>query len=461
MNSARTRARLIEEMAKRTGQAVGAAAESAVTGEPIKSERDVLSTSQLSQPWFYVAGLVTAIGALFQSAALFGLGLLLSAAILAAWSWSLICLRNLRVERRFSQTRAFWGEEIEMSQVFTNNKPIPIPWLAVEDLYPGKLELVSARSEISIKSRERRINTPISLGWYERLTRRYQIKCKTRGEHSFGPITVQSGDVFGLFRRYESAPTPQTLIVYPRYVPIEQLGIPARQPFGDFKAVQRLATDPLRLRTIREYALGDNTRHIHWKATARRGTLQTKLFEPAATPQFYIFCNQDTFTRMWEGIDAETLELTITVAASVANYALEEGYMVGMRVNAFASTSEMQLKMQPSRDPNQLTRILESLARIEGWSGLPMEELMRAERRAIPIGATLVVITGVVTEEMLGILLALRRAGHPVTLICTAASRRALYWARDLSAQRLQAQGITYYLVEAIGAAQKVESLAF
>ncbi len=452
---------LIDEMARRTGLAVGAATEASLSEDSIPSERDVLSTSQLSQGWFWIAGFVTVLGALFQSAALFGLGLLLAAAIFASWLWSRVCLRNIKVGRRFSQTRAFWGEEIEMSQVLTNNKALPVPWLSLEDHYPGKLELVTGKLEIGIKSRDRVIQTPMSLGWYERVTRRYKLRCITRGEHSFGPITVQSGDVFGLFRRYETATTPQTLIVYPRYVPVEQLGLPARQPFGDSKAILNLATDPLRLRTIREYAMGDNPRHVHWKATARRGAMQTKLFEPAATPQLLIFCNQDTFTHMWEGIDADTLELNITVAASVANHALEEGYMVGLQVNAFSATSDMQVKIPSSRNPDQLTRILESLARIEGWSGLSMEEIIRVERRNLPIGATLVVVTGVVTEDMLDILLALRRAGHPVTLIASAASKRAAHRVHSLSSERLQAQGITYYLVEALGAAQKVDSLTF
>jgi hypothetical protein len=90
-----------------------------------------------------------------------------------------------------------------------------------------------------------------------------------------------------------------------------------------------------------------------------------------------------------------------------------------------------------------------------------MEDVIRAERRALPIGATLVIVTAIVTDEMLDILLALRRAGHPITLVSTAASRRAAHWAKDLSPQRLQSQGITYYHVESIGAARKVESLAF
>lgn len=433
---------------------------------PADTERDarVITTSQVSGAWLYGTAALLLVGVILGNALLFGLGSLLGSVLLLSWLWARYCLAELRVERRFSQGRAFFGEELDMAQVFTNNKILPLPWLAATDEYPGRLEVTSTvdmKEVLNSATRRRVFNTYLSLGWYERLTRHYTVKCTARGEHEFGPVEVQSGDVFGLFRRSEEVGTRQTLIVYPRYVPVEQLGIVARQPFGDSKAAQNLATDPLRLRTIREYTAGDNPRHIHWKASARRGALQTKLFEPAATPQLYIFCNQDTFAKVWEGLDPPALELTITVAASIANFGLEEGYMVGLRVNAFAPYSDTQVKINPSRNPNQLTRILESLARIKGWSGLPVEDLIHAERRAIPRGATLVVVTAVVSDGLLDVLTAVRRAGHPVTLIETVGSQRASNAAHIVSAEALAHQGIVYYLVEAIGQASALKGLSF
>ncbi|MEO8288076.1 MAG: DUF58 domain-containing protein [Chloroflexota bacterium] len=422
---------------------------------------EMLTVSQISKAWLWGAAAMLLIGAAANSRALFGLGLVLAVALLVAWVWAHWCLSNLHVERTFSQPRAFWGEEVEMNQVFVNNKPLPVPWLAVNDEYPGSLELLSHKTGSASRPRVMEFSTSLSLGWYERLTRHYHLKCTARGEHEFGPIEVRSGDIFGLFRRTALVQTYGTLLVYPRYVQVERLGLPARQPFGDSKSTLPLATDPLRLRGIREYAYGDNPRHVHWKATARRGVMQTKLFEPAATPQLSLFCNQDTFVHIWDGLDTSTLELTITVAASIANYALETGYMVGLQVNAFAVNSDRQVKVAPSRDPGQLTRILENLARIKGWSGLPMEELIRSQRHFLPKGTTVVVVTGVVTEDMLDILIALRRAGHPVTLVEAAGSDRAAEWAKRKSPEALRAQGITYYLVDAVDEAETLDSLVF
>jgi uncharacterized protein (DUF58 family) len=420
---------------------------------------EVSTTSQTSIGWVYGAvGLVVA-GGVFQAGVLFGLGLLLGGLLGLAWVWSRFCLQNVTVERRFSQSRAFWGEEIEVYSAFTNDKVLPVPWLNVEDEFPGPLPITSEDVSYMHKPRRQVLGTSISLNWYQRVTRQHVVKCSVRGEHEFGPIQIQSGDIFGFFRRTGTIATPQTLIVYPRYVPVERLGMPARQAFGDFKAVQHLATDPLRLRGVREYAYGDSPRYVHWKATARRGVMQTKLFEPAATPQLLIFCNQETRARIWEGIDREALELTITVAASIANHALEEGYMVGLQVNAFAPSSDRQVKLLPSRAPDQLTRILENLALIRDWSGLSMEDLLDTERRTMPRGVTVVMVTSLVSSEMLDVLLALRKAGHPVTLVEVVVAGSPGERAGG-STGALEAQGITYYRVQTVGKAADVEEIS-
>lgn len=426
-----------------------------------KGKRDeAIVSSEVSQAWVVGAVAMIALGSLFQNKPLFSMGLLLACALAVSWLWARQALRGLLFERKLSHLRAFWGEEVDVSHVFTNGKPLPMPWLAADDQFPGALQLLPESYINTSKAPVRHIETNLSIGWYERVTRHYTIKCTARGEHEFGPVYLQSGDVFGLFRRAEEHEMTQKLLVYPRYVPVEQLGIPARQPFGDLKSALNLMADPLRIRGVREYAVGDSPRFVNWKATARTGVLQTKLFEPSATPQLLIFCDQDTFRRMWEGIDASTLELTITVAASLANHALQEGYMVGLLVNAFAASSDTQVRITPSRSPDQLTRILESLARLRGWSGMLMEDLIRARRRSLPIASTIVVVTGMVSEELLDLLSALRRAGHPVTLVETIGSVRPVNWKQTVAPEAMEAQGIIYYRVENIDKGADIDQIS-
>jgi uncharacterized protein (DUF58 family) len=421
---------------------------------------DVLTISQISAVWVYGTGLLVIVGLLVGSRPILAVGVVLAAALAIAWLWARWCFANLTVERHFTPERAFWGEEIEMAHVFTNAKILPVAWLGVQDQYPSHLKFADADNHLR-GTHTNRLQSSLAVGWFERATKRYKLTATARGEHEFGPIEMQSGDVFGLFRRQVTYATPETLLVYPRYVPVEHLGISARQPFGDFKAILHLATDPVRVRGVREYEFGDSPRSIHWKATARRGTAQTKLFEPAATPQITIFCNQSTFAQVREGLDTETLELAIVAAASLAAYALDQGYLVGLQVNAFAAGTDRQVKLAPGRDSDQFTRILEELARIKGWSGLTMEDLLRAERHNMPLGMSLVVVTGILNDELLDVLLSLRRSGHPVTVVETVGSRRALESAEAIPAEVMQEQGITYYRIDAIGQADHIEELNF
>jgi hypothetical protein len=75
------------------------------------------------------------------------------------------------------------------------------------------------------------------------------------------------------------------------------------------------------------------------------------------------------------------------------------------------------LKILPSRDPNHLRHILEALAAITSFITTPIETLLRQESANLSWGATLVMITSIVSEEILAEMLRLRRVGRRLALI--------------------------------------------
>lgn len=97
-------------------------------------------------------------------------------------------------------------------------------------------------------------------------------------------------------------------------------------------ARRKVVEDPLRFSTVREYNPGDNPRFIHWKATARTGSLQSKVFDPSDTLSVTLAVDVRTRARAYEYVP-EYLEYVISTAASVAVHALGERYMVGLAAN--------------------------------------------------------------------------------------------------------------------------------
>jgi uncharacterized protein (DUF58 family) len=92
-----------------------------------------------------------------------------------------------------------------------------------------------------------------------------------------GPARAVRGDVFGLIRRIVQWPVSEQVYVHPRTVRLpDPLPGFTRDLDGEESTI-RTASD-LSFHTLREYVPGDDRRFIHWKSTARSGTLQVREF---------------------------------------------------------------------------------------------------------------------------------------------------------------------------------------
>jgi hypothetical protein len=67
-----------------------------------------------------------------------------------------------------------------------------------------------------------------------------------------------------------------------------------------------------------------------------------------------------------------------------------------------------------------LVRVLEALAAVSSFATSSIEVLLRAESPRIPLGATLVLVSAVVSDEILATLIQLKEAGRRVVLVSLA-----------------------------------------
>ncbi len=349
------------------------------------------------------------------------LGILLADGVSRAWDR--LSLSRVEYRRSLSQRRAFFGERVEVAVEIANRKLLPLAWLRAEDEWPELLPLepgpVAGRFVPCHKPRRVTLRNLVSLRWYQRLRRRYTLRCTARGEFAFGPARLSSGDVFGLFERDLEVDELDRLLVYPRVVPLARLGLASIQPFGDFRARQKLVRDPAWLLGLRDYLPGDDPRHVDWKASARAQAMQVKLFDATTSYRLQLFLNLNTYGEFWwwQGFDRDLLEMSVMVTASLAAWALGEGFEVGLAANGNARQADRLVGLPAARDPAQITRVLEALARVLPFATMPFEELLRVASRGLPWGATAVVITSVATPQVLEAVRGLGRTGREVALV--------------------------------------------
>ncbi len=116
-----------------------------------------------------------------------------------------------------------------------------------------------------------------------------RIKCNYRGEYYVGVNSIEVTDFFYLFSITYPISSKLKVLVFPRVVPIEQLGI--APPQSDVKNPLRFSnTAEEELDTeIRKYSSGDSRKRIHWKASARMQELVSRKYQHIPKAEIVLF----------------------------------------------------------------------------------------------------------------------------------------------------------------------------
>ena len=364
------------------------------------------------------------------------LGVMLVSRFLArAWS------DNLSATRECNRLEANIGESVAVVVHIENSGALPIAWVLAEDMLPRHALVFDPPS---LRTSGRRLQLAMFLG-RGRKTIYYQLQCNRRGYYQIGPLVLETGDVFGLHRRYRVATEPHFLLVFPQVHPLAGFDIASRRPIGEVKMSYRLFEDPTRVAGVRRYEFGDPMNRINWRATVRTGILHSKVYEPSTVAGVTLLLDFHTasFAQKHEPYRSE---LAVTAAASLANAVFQMGQQVGLVTNArdaadrirqegwdfdirtrgaakrAASMSDASDRLEPlvvetRRGPEQFMRILEMLARAELTDGLSVAELVNETSPRLPRDATVVAIVTEVTEETAVALGSLRRRGFAVTAL--------------------------------------------
>lgn len=350
-------------------------------------------------------------------------------------------VRNVVATRECNRDAVTVGEAVAVVVTIENRGKWPVPWILAEDLvfWPPAIEgpppvvLDGPRMKIAM------------LRAGARVTLNYRPRFEQRGYYQIGPLVLESGDVFGLHRRYQAAAPPHFVLVYPRVERIEGYNLATRRPIGELKMAHRLFEDPTRIRGVREYERGDPLNRVNWRATARTGKLHSKVYEPSCVAGATLLL--DFFaTDYARHNEPYRSELAVAAAAGLANAVYLMGQQVGLVTNgrdavervrsegfqhdfrtrdaakkaaAFQGASEKRapLVVPTLRGAEQLARILELLARVEKSDGLSFMQLVQETSARLPRDATVVAIVPDASDEIVVALSSLRRRGYAVTAI--------------------------------------------
>ena len=341
--------------------------------------------------------------------------LLLGAYLAGAW-WSQKCFANIRFTRHYDN-RVFLNEIIPVTIEISNQSWLPLLWLRLQESIPADLAL------------DRNIQRVIGLGPYGKTQVQYRLMAHRRGYYRIGPLSATSGDLLGLFKDQSRSDVGGYLTVYPQIVPLRQVKLPSHSPLGALRHTQPIYEDPARIKSKRDYLVGDSLRRVDWKASAAVGRFQVKQFEPSIALETSIFLNLHA-PEYPQRYRLDTTELAIVVAASMASWINAQKESVGLITNGIDPLSELDPgenlpgaggkvfgAIPPARGSARLMQILDILARVQVAETLPAAERLHQEYVKLSWGTTLILICGHMDEILFEELFHLRRAGLNVVLV--------------------------------------------
>ncbi len=335
--------------------------------------------------------------------------------IAAGWAW--LSLRGVRVGR---QTR---GLVAQAGQIFTerlqlrNASRFPKLWIEVRDDsdVPG----------------HRAGQVLTGLGPHAQRSWTVRTAARQRGRYRLGPLTLVSGDPFGLFQVQRLLPQTNHIVILPYTAPVSGFFLPpGMTPGGEFLR-RRTHYVTANAAGVRDYVHGDSLSRIHWKSTARRDRLMVKEFELDPLADLWLLIDGDASVQAGNSevaieepgdhwydraapftLPPSTEEYMISSAASLAQFFIRQDRSVGLVAYGAARTV-----VQPDRGERQLAKVLETLAVFRAVGSTHLADALSLETDLLPRGATLVICTATWDTRWVALARGLKRRGVSVAAV--------------------------------------------
>lgn len=230
------------------------------------------------------------------------------------------------------------------------------------------------------------------------------------GVYDLDFATVLVNDPLGIFIIKRRFSQHRSLIVYPTGLPMPSIASQGHQNAGrptSARVGQR--GDDEGFYGTREYRHGDDLRRIHWRSSARHGSLVVAERESHMQSTIWI-CLDSKGAQRVGGAGTAALERCVKAAVTIMEAALGAGDAVGLQVPGTPETF-----ISPKASEDQRWRILDSLARVHAGGNVSLEKTV--VHLEMPPRATVAMVTPLPTPGMAEAAVRLVNSGAQVTVV--------------------------------------------
>jgi uncharacterized protein (DUF58 family) len=228
-------------------------------------------------------------------------------------------------QRSVEPRQAQAGESVTVHLAITNRSRLRTGTLMLEDQLPDRLP-----------GRARFVLDP--LGGHETRTVSYRIPAPPRGVYRVGPLRLRLSDPFRMTDLSRSFSATDEFVVAPVVEQLPAVDPPRTDDLGDSAGSHSVGVHGADDQSTREYRIGDDLRKIHWRSSARTGTLMVRQEERPWRGQSTILLDLRAAAHVIRGDApagtdprlASSLEWAVSAAASIGARFLQTGRETGL-----------------------------------------------------------------------------------------------------------------------------------
>ena len=269
------------------------------------------------------------------------------------WTLALVAVIALAAGTVFG-----WGEVTALGIGAAAILACAVPFVLLRPVYAVEIELAAHRVRVGERAVGRlvvrgagrrtspatRVELPVGMArpWFrmprlapgEEHDELFTVPTRRRAVLTLGPVTSVRSDPLGALRREIAWTEPELLYVHPRVVTLDSETTGLLRDLEGL-STRELADDDMSFHALREYAAGDDLRHVHWISTARTQTLMIRQFEQTRRSHLLLVLSTD----LDDYADDDEFELAVSVVGSVGLSALRGGKTVTVLTHDGALTA--------------------------------------------------------------------------------------------------------------------------
>lgn len=272
-----------------------------------------------------------------------------------------IWTKNLEADIRFSTDSAVCGDEIEIVEVISNDKWLPLPFVNVKFQMDRKLEFEGEDSNSNVTDKSYK-NDVFSLLFHQRITRRLPVRCRRRGVYCIDSIELVSKGIFMNQVMSCQKHMHRELIVYPKIADVSRIDVLSRNVLGDIITRRAMYEDPFEVRGIRDYTTYDSMKMINWKATARTLGLKVNIHDYTSSRKVCIIMNLKPDGMI---INEALQEESISIVAGLVQRLSAQGVVTGIVSNGRDRVTGAELIVAGAQGIAHIKTVNTCLARID------------------------------------------------------------------------------------------------